>query len=143
MLTHEEFGQLRLSQFVPEKQITPLTDWEFLDRLWIGEAVGFSEWLRPEERADVLESLALDMEELPEEVVHRVLAKIGLPVRKGLTEIELTRLLGKPRETQAFVDDRKTFDFQYADPDPYRVSCTVLNDGGLIYLVVTVERRQS
>lgn len=139
MLTHKEFGRLRLSEFVPKRQIRTLTDWEFLERLWVGEATGFSEWLRPHERPTVLESLALDMAELPGEVVDRVLTRIGLPLRRGLTKRELVALLGDPYETHVFADDRKTFDFRYAESDPYLVSCTVLNNDGLTYLVVTAD----
>jgi hypothetical protein len=136
-LTHDEFGQLRLSEFVPRDDIVELANWEFLDRLWVGEAVGFSEWLRPHDRQHVLESLALDMDDLPVDVVERVLTRIRVPVRKGMTFDELVNLFGAPFATEVFADDRRTFDFRYGSPDSYIVSCTVLNDGGLTYLVVT------
>jgi hypothetical protein len=139
VLTHREFAGLRLAEFAPRKHIRALANWEFLGRLWIGEAIGFSEWLRSYERPAVLESLALDMAELPEALVERVLARIGLPVRKGLTRRELVTLLGEPYETHVFADDRKTFEFRYGESDPYLVSCTVLNEGGLTYLVVTAD----
>jgi hypothetical protein len=139
VLTHQEFGRLRLAEFAPKKQIRTLADWEFLGRLWIGEAIGFSEWLRPHERPTMLESLALDVAELPQEVVDRVLARLGLPLRKGLTRRELVKLLGEPYEAHVFADDRKTFEFRSEETDPYLISCTVLNDGGLTYLVVTAD----
>ena len=66
MLTHEKFGRLRLQDFISSAQVRALTEWEFMDRMWVGEAVGFTEWLRPEERPNVLESMALDMADLPE-----------------------------------------------------------------------------
>ena len=137
MMTHEEFGRLRFSEFVAEKRIHPVTYFEFLDRYWLGETVGFSEWLRPQDRQDVLESLSLDMEDLATEVVERVLARIQLPVRKGMVLDELVRILGAPYETNVYADDRKSFEFRLGSPDAYDVSCTVLNDGGLTYLVVT------
>ena len=129
-------------EFVPKKQIRSLADWEFLDRLWVGEAIGFSEWLRPQERPTILESLALDMAELPEDVVNRVLERIGLPLRRGLTNRELGKILGEPHETLVFTEDRKTFEFRYGETDTYLVSCTVLHDGGLTYLVVTADVSQ-
>jgi hypothetical protein len=106
MIAHEEFGRLRLSEFVPKKQIHPVTHFEFLDRLWLGETVGFSEWLRPQDRQDVLESLSLDMSDLAADVVERVLARIRLPIRKGMTLDELVSLFGAPHETLVFADDR-------------------------------------
>jgi hypothetical protein len=137
MLTHQEFGRLRLSEFVPKERIHPVTDFEFLDRLWVGETVGFSEWLRPQERPDVLESLSLDFDDLPADVVERVLAKIQLPLRKGMELDEIVSLLGARYQTYTFVDDRKEFEFRFGNPDAYDVSCVVRNDGGLIYVVVT------
>jgi hypothetical protein len=136
MLTHEEFGRLRLREFISGRRIRALTDWEFMGRSWVGEAVGFSEWLRPEERPERLESLALDMAELPNETVDSVLARVGLPVRKGTTLNELISLLGQPEKTDTFAEDRKTFEFRHGDRDPYLLSCTVLNEGGLTYLVL-------
>jgi hypothetical protein len=78
MISHDRFGALRLAHFLPDAQIAELRDWEFMEHLWSGEAIGFSEWLRLENEPDVLRSLA------------------------------------------------------------YEVSCTVLNEGGLGYLVVMV-----
>jgi len=143
LLTHDEFGRLRLADFAARRRIRALADWEFRGRLWIGEAIGFSEWLRPQDRQNVLESLALDMSDLPEKVVTQVLAKIGLPIRKSMTRTELVRIFGQPVETQVFTDDRKTFEFRYGEPNGYLVSCTVLNDGGLTYLVVIADIQQA
>ncbi|HET9396399.1 MAG TPA: hypothetical protein VFO36_10110 [Nitrospiraceae bacterium] len=137
MLTHDEFGELRLADFAPRERIRALADWEFLGRMWVGEAIGFSEWLRPHDRQNVLESLALDMEDLSEQVVDQVLSRLRLPLRRGMTRSELVRLLGRPVETHVFADDRKTFEFRHGEPDRYLVSCTVLNDGGLTYVAVT------
>lgn len=137
MLGHREFGRLRLSEFVPGKRIHPVKGFEFLGRHWVGETLKFTEWLRPQERQDVLQSLSLDMSDLPADVIERVLARIQLPVRKGMVLEELVRLFGEPYETDIFTDDRKSFEFRCGSPDAYNVSCTVLNDGGLTYLVVT------
>src|SRR3954447_21497271 len=49
MIPHTKFGQLRLKQFLPDADIAELEDWEYEERVWVGEAVGFSEWLRPVE----------------------------------------------------------------------------------------------
>jgi len=137
MLTHEEFHRLRLSQFVERTRITQLSGWEFLGREWIGEAVGFTEWLRPLSSPERLGSIALDLEELPPEVVEACLSRIGLPLHRHMTLPQLVALFGEPLRVLAFVEDRATYEFRVADPDPYDVSCTVLADGGLGYLVIT------
>jgi hypothetical protein len=72
-----------------------------------------------------------------------MLTIIDLPVRRGMTSDELRSTLGEPREVQTFVSDRLTYEFDYGAPGEYNVSCTVLNDGGLVYLVVTVPLERS
>lgn len=96
MISHEEFAVLRLAQFLPAEEIQTLNDWEFLDRIWIGEARGFSEWLRLADEPDVLRSLSLDFDEFPAACTHRVLGTIGLPVRAGMRLDDLRRVLGEP-----------------------------------------------
>jgi hypothetical protein len=138
MLTHREFEKLRLSQFVDASEITELSEWEYLDREWIGEAIGFTEWLRPQSSPHQLGSIALDLEVLPTEVSEACLSRIGLPLRPHMTVAQLVSLLGEPLRTLSFVEDRATYQFRIRDLDAYDLSCTVLGDGGLSYLVVTV-----
>ena len=137
MLPHVKFAALRLSSFVPQEEISPLDNWEFLDRLWVGEAVGFSEWLRDKGSPTALGSLSLDLE-LSEQTWDAVLVKIGLPLKKGMPLSEVEAVLGTPREVQAFVGDRKSYNFRVGAPEAYDVSCTIHDRAGLIYLVVTV-----
>jgi hypothetical protein len=138
MISHDRFGTLRLAQFLPDAQITELRDWEFQEHIWIGEAIGFSEWLRLEDQPDVLRSLAIHFGELPNNTVKEVLGTIDLPIQGGMSFEELQTILGEPRETLQFVADRVTHEFLFQEPHPYKVSCTVLNEGGLVYLVVMV-----
>jgi hypothetical protein len=49
---------------------------------------------------------------------------------------ELREVLGEPVEEHRFVADRVTYEFVVAGRPRYNVSCTVLNDVGLSYLVV-------
>ncbi len=136
MTSHERFGQLRLAQFVPDAEIVELEDWEYDDRLWVGEAVGFSEWLRLVEHPKVLRSLAIDFAQFPGSAAADVFSAIALPVRPGMSLGKLRSILGEPVEDFRFVPDRVTYEFLTAGPEPYRVSCTVLNDGGLSHLVI-------
>ena len=59
MISHSHFGRLRLADFRPEEGVAALENWEFMDQMWVGEAVGFSEWLRLEDEPDTLRSLAI------------------------------------------------------------------------------------
>jgi hypothetical protein len=136
MISHTHFGALRLAQFLPDAQIEELRDWEFMEHLWVGEAIGFSEWLRLEDAPDVLHSLAIDFDEFPNSAAEEVLRTLDLPIHGGMTFEQLRNILGEPYETERFVADRVTYEFFHQEPNPYEVSCTVLNEGGLVYLVV-------
>ncbi len=137
MISHARFGKLRLAQFRPDADIAELNGWEFMDHMWVGEAAGFSEWLRLEDTPEKLRSLAIDFAEFPEQAAADVLRAIDLPVRAGMNFDELRDLLGEPVNQQRFVKDRVSYDFALAAPAKYKLSCTVLNKGGLTYLVVT------
>jgi hypothetical protein len=136
MICHARFGALRLVEFLPDAEIAELENWEFMDHLWLGEAVGFSEWLRLENEPDVLRSLAIDLTEFPDQAAANVLRMIELPVQRGMSHAELRQLLGEPVKELLFAKDRLTYEFVVPGPPRYDVSCTVLNDGGLTYLVV-------
>lgn len=138
MISHAQFSALRLAQFLPDAEIVELKNWEFMDQLWVGEAVGFSEWLRLESEPDELRSLAIDFNEFPAHATAAVLQMIGLPVQGGMTLAGLRELLGDPVNEHRFAKarDRVTYWFVLPGPSRYDLSCTVLNDGGLTYLVV-------
>ncbi|MGD9589001.1 MAG: hypothetical protein AB7Q37_01955 [Pyrinomonadaceae bacterium] len=138
MISHAKFGTLRLAQFRSEAEIAELSNWEFMDAEWVGEAIGFSEWLCLASDAEVLRSLALDFAEFPETAAASVLKTIGLSVKAGMSFQELQHILGEPVDQNRFGGDRATYEFHVAGPPSYNLSCTVLNDGGLSYLVVSV-----
>lgn len=138
MIPYSDFARLRLSAFVPEAEIAQLENWEFENHLWIGEAIGFSEWLRLASDPNTLRSLAIELAELSEPVVKSVLQRLKLPVRRGMSLNELDQLLGKRVVEYRFVSDRISCDYFTPEPHRYRISCTVMNNGGLSYLVVMV-----
>jgi hypothetical protein len=138
VISHARFGKLRLSQFRPNTNIVALDGWEFMDHLWVGEAIGFSEWLRLKRKPDELRSLAIDFSEFPEQAATEVLRMIELPIRGGMTSDELQQLFGKPAKESSFVKDRVSYQFVSSGSPKYNLSCTVLNKGGLTYLVVAV-----
>lgn len=139
MISHHEFAQLRLSQFFSGNSIAKLGKWEFMDRIWVGEAIGFSEWLCPEEQPEALQSLAIDFSELPKDGCEKILRILGLPLRPGMNAEEIKREIGTPFKIYEFVPDRKSYDFRHGEEE-YMISCTVKNEGGLSYLVVMVAK---
>jgi hypothetical protein len=136
MISHKQFGTMRLAQFLQDHEIAELKHWEFMDQLWIGEAVGFSEWLRLEDEPEVLRSLAIDFSRFPKQAAAEVLRTIGLPVQRGMELVDLRRILGDPVKQFRFAKDRVTYDFATPGTPRYDVSCTLLNNGGLTYLVI-------
>lgn len=135
MISYARFGTLRLAQFLPDAEIEELSDWEYMDEYWIGEAVGFSEWLRLESEPETLRSLALDFADFPPDAAVAVLQTIDLPVRPGMQIPELQAALGEPVKELRFSANQTTYEFIVAGP-PYEVSCTIRNDSGLSYLTV-------
>ena len=129
-------SELRLARFFPGAPIVALDEWEFMGRLWTGEAIGFSEWLRPEERPEQLESLALDFSALPREGCIEILTTLGLSIRPGMTIDQIRAELGEPCDVHEFRTDGKDYDFKCGDGDDYLIWCTVRHDSGLSYLVV-------
>jgi len=138
MITHDRFGALRLAQFLPDAKIAELENWEFMYHVWLGEAVGFSEWLRLENDPGVLRSLAIDFTDFPEQAAAEVLRRIELPVQRGMNLGELREILGEPVNELRLpkVKDRVTYEFVVSDAARYDVRCTVRNEGGLTYVVV-------
>ena len=134
MIPHVEFGQLRLRSFVDD--VTELVGWQFMGKSWVGEAVGFTEWLRPDEAPERLGSLFLDLTELPTDVAAAILERLQVPVCLGMSLEEVTQVLGTHVDQQEFVPDRRSFDFAVGVPGAYRISCTIHENDGLIYLVV-------
>ena len=122
---------MRLRHFADD--VVDLDGWEFMGRLWVGEAIGFSEWLRPADDPARLGSLALDLCDLPPDLSARVLDRLHLPLSRGMDLARIRGRLGDPVGTQRFVSDRCSFKFSI---DGYSISCTVHDADGLIYVVV-------
>jgi len=146
MIDYAEFSRLRLSDFVRDPaDVADLSDWEFMEHLWVGEALGLTEWLRLAEEPDVLRSLSLDLPTLPDSLAGRMLDALDLPLHFGMSLSELVLRLGEPTDVLRFGRDRTTYEFRVGETDVYDLSCTVHHRDGLIYLVVMAPtpRRQS
>lgn len=135
-VSHHVFGRMRLVDYLPADTVESIDSWEYLEREWRGESSGFTEWLRLVSDPEILRSAALDLVALPRSASAAMLTALVLPLRLGMTTDEVIAVLGAPRETAAFVSDRKTYYFRAGSSDIYEVSCTVHRDSGLIYLTV-------
>jgi hypothetical protein len=137
MISYAEFSRLRLSQFVRDPDaVADLRDWEFMEDLWVGEAMGFTEWLRLAEEPDVLRSLSLDLPTLSDSLAGRVLDALDLPLHYGMSLSEVVARLGEPTDVLRFGRDRTTYEFRVGECDVFELSCTVHHRDGLIYVVV-------
>jgi hypothetical protein len=139
MIAYTQFYTLRLNQFLPVTEIEQIENWEFEDRVWVGEAVGFSEWLRLEEEPEALRSLSLNFSDFPPETATHILDVLDLAIRPGMTLKELRDIFGEPRKTYSFAADQATHDFMWKAAEPYSVACTILNEGGLTHIVIMTQ----
>jgi hypothetical protein len=138
MVHYVDFGRLHLAQFLPPAtEITALDYWEFMGRLWVGEAVGFTEFLRLRCAPDVTRSIAIDLGALPREISAPILVAIDLPLVQGMSIQQVCNVLrAEPTRVHQFTKDRDSYDFEIGGDEGYDVSCTVLHDGGLAYVVM-------
>lgn len=110
LVPHKQFGEIRLHQFLAADDIRELDNWEVMDEDWVGEAVGFTEVLRPARKPDVVRLVALDLDELTAETQCDLWSALQLPLRRGMSLVQLTAILGEPVKTFRFAgaQDRLT-----------------------------------
>jgi len=136
MIPLAEFGELRSRDFVTDEEVTDLSNWEFLGRTWVGEVVGFTEWVRPVEDQASLGCVSIDLGALDPECARAILARLGLPLELGMTLDQVTRACGAPTHHDEYAKDRRSYYFTVGDEDSYVLSCTILHEGGLTYVVM-------
>ena len=138
MIGAEAFGQLRLRHFLAREDITELSNWKFQGEYWVGEADGFTEFLRLESDPDVVRSIALDLAELPEPACQSIFGALGIQMTRGMSAQDVVGLLGRPSSEKQFpqAKDRVTQVFRLYEPS-YEVSCTVHESKGLVYAVIS------
>ena len=135
MISHREFERLRLSEFVDD--VLELSNWRFMDRIWVGEATGFTEWLRLEDNPGCLGSVSLDLLDLSDDTSQSILTRLGLSLRCRMRLSEIRSVLGPPVRSQSFVADRASYDFEIGESNRrYSISCTIHKEYGLNYLVL-------
>jgi hypothetical protein len=141
LLAYAEFAKLRLAQFLRRdpvllSEVASRQGWEFMGGTWIGEGLGFTEFLRLERMPHELGCVSVDLASLPNAIGEAILNRLGLPLRHGMVGTEVDAQMGAPERQHAFVADRESFDYTVGRAWPYHVGCTVHDRDGLIYLVM-------
>jgi hypothetical protein len=137
MITHHELAPLRLKDFLPKSgRIEAVDGWEFMDKVWLGEVHGFTEWLRLREDPEVLRSVSLDLADLDQEVADHILSTLQLPLEYGMELEEVHAVLGEPVGQVQSVPHRITYEYLAGNRDKYYISATIDRLDGLVYLVI-------
>lgn len=137
LINHSDFAKLRLENFISSKdQLESLTGWEFMGDYWIGEAIGFTEWLRLEVKPEETKSISINLDDFDSDELSNIFKTLKIPLKAGMTSEEIKKILGTPLNTESFVADRKSFDFIVGNKDEYYVSCTVVDKIGFTYFVM-------
>jgi hypothetical protein len=140
LISYGEFGRLRLREFCGDEVTeSDYHECEWMGGWWYSDFVGFTWFGRLDDMPKETGGLEVSLSELPENVSSRILDTIHLPLRAGMTLDTITGILGGPFKTLTFVEDRKTYEFRVGSQHPYRVSCTVHDDKGLIFVSVIRE----
>ncbi len=136
MITHHDLAPLRLKDFLPQTdRIEAVDGWEFMDKVWLGEVYGFTEWLRLREDPEVLRSVSLDLADLDQETADRILSTLQLPLEYGMELEEVNGVLGEPSGQVQLVPNRITYEYLVGNQEKYYISATIDRLDGLVYLV--------
>jgi hypothetical protein len=136
LLPSQYFAKIRLSQFFPAEDIKPLKDWEYLNRKWVGEAVGFTEALCPKKQPSILKCLSLDLMAIDALTEKHFVEVLQLPLHRGMSENDVSAVLGQSRRVQQFVPQQKTIEFALCEEHKYTIYCTINENSGLKYLTI-------
>ncbi|GAL86028.1 hypothetical protein MYP_3257 [Sporocytophaga myxococcoides] len=141
MISHKEFSSIRLKDYISEEEIELTSGYEYLDQQWTGEIYGFSSFLRPYDLPESLECISLYLSEFEKPILDKIFRKIGLDIKSGESETELTRKLGKPVNKLSFVEDRNTFQYLVKKPEEYLLNLTIHNEDGLFFIDVICNKK--
>lgn len=117
IISFGEFEKLRLQDFFEKHDIQNLERWEFMGDLWIGDAVGFTEWLRLEKEPTKTRSISVDLRKHDNDILNRIFSTLKLPLKKGQKIEDLAAIFGQPVGFDKFVADRINYDFEIVRAD--------------------------
>jgi len=140
LIPYKQFGKLRLKQFAPPAEIleAPDCECEWMGGYWKSESIAQTQthMERHEDTPKETGGLEVDFSDTPESAALAILDAIRLPLRHGMTLREVRSVLGVPETVDVFVADRKSYNFTIGTQYPYRVSATVHETDGLIFVTV-------
>ncbi|MFN8359048.1 MAG: hypothetical protein U0264_03950 [Candidatus Kapaibacterium sp.] len=136
IINYDNFYKLKLADFVSNKEdIQELEDWEFMNAIWNGESIGFTEWLQltegPKEK-----SISIDLNNLADSSIDKMFSTLKLYLTKGMSKENVLAQFGEPNNIESFVEDRVTFEYIIGSKEKYYLSLTITNDIGLMYVVL-------
>lgn len=136
IISYDNFYKLKLEDFISNKEdIEMLDNWEFMNDIWQGESVGFSEWLHLSEETKE-KSISLDLNDLSEASIDKISSTLKLKITKGMTKDNVVKLFGQPKNIESYVSDRLTFEYIIGSKEKYYLSLTVTDEEGLTYFVL-------
>jgi hypothetical protein len=136
IIKYNDFNKLRLENFVSSKQdILSFKDFEFMNGTWSGQSLGFTEWLHLDGNENTT-SISLDLTNLPDTSINKILSTLKLNVTKGMSEESIITTFGQPHKTENFISDRVTFEYVIGSTEKYYLSLTIHHYNGLIYVVL-------
>lgn len=133
MIDFDGFGRLRAGDYIAEDELEWRDSWEFLGCVWLGWGSGFTDFLTTYDEPDVTRCISIDLDDLPAATAARLLRDIDIPLRPGMDLSDVREVLGDPVREVRYVADRVSYEFHF---NGYNVDTTILNDGGLTYLVI-------
>lgn len=140
LIHYSQFAKLRLHQFCKVDLVeSESADWEWMGGLWFCDAIGFTWFGRLREKPNETGAVEIDLSALTARQSASILAALRLPLRAGMSDKAILKILGEPWKTVTFVRDRKTHEFRVGARQRYQVSCTVHNKKGLIFISVVRE----
>lgn len=122
MVTHDEFGRLRLKDLVGGLRpvAVPHGGWEWLGHVWTAESTGaFTTFCWFDDQ--VTRAIEVCVDELSPIEAECIGLAIGLNLKHGMTADVVHQLIGDPIEKVQFTSDRITFRYRVAEPEEYEV----------------------
>ncbi len=136
IINYDNFYKLKLADFVSKKEdIKELDNWEFMNAIWSGESIGFSECLQLSEESKE-KSISLDLNNLTDSSLDSVFSSLKLNLTKGMTKEDVLAQFGEPKNIESFVKDRVTFEYIIGSKEKYYLSLTITHNNGLTYVVL-------
>jgi hypothetical protein len=140
LLPYPEFEALRLSAFVrPSRAVEDVSDQEWMGGMWAGQAIGFTGVWALEDEPGRIGGVEIDFSELDEEEKKKLAIVLRLPIRHGMSLVDIQTICGQPIGTHRFVADRASYDYSVGSEWPYHLSCTVHEKEGLIHFALLRE----